>query len=182
MKEYLIKNGEVRKPETEEDIQDIQNLVEMFWIFLRNIESKVKEDSVLDKREVEAGYRLWNKLAGTDYKAQWEYIKIVNIQKETPTKEDDNTLLKSKHYLIVTNILKKTLGVSEEEMSLDSDIREDLGADSLDVLEVIMQIEMEYNYNIYIPDNYIAKMRTIRDIIMYLFSVPEKTISKGGLI
>ena len=66
----------------------------------------------------------------------------------------------------VKNALVKQLRVSENDITVDSKILEDLGADSLDVLQLLMTIEDEYG--IVIPDEALAEFKTVGDIVSYL--------------
>lgn len=62
--------------------------------------------------------------------------------------------------------LAKQLRISENDITPDSKISEDLGADSLDVLELLMDIEDRYG--ITIPDEELGSFVTVNDIISYI--------------
>ncbi len=66
----------------------------------------------------------------------------------------------------VKEILSEQLGIDESEISLDSNIGEDLGADSLDVVDLIMTIEDEYG--IEISDEDVEKVKTVGDFVKYI--------------
>ncbi|NPU86306.1 MAG: acyl carrier protein [Syntrophaceae bacterium] len=68
----------------------------------------------------------------------------------------------------VINIIMEQLGVTREECVPEAAFIEDLGADSLDLVELIM--EMEENFGITIADNELEKIRTIQDAIAFLKS------------
>lgn len=68
----------------------------------------------------------------------------------------------------VENIIMEQLGVTREECVPEAAFIEDLGADSLDLVELIM--EMEENFGITIADNELEKIRTIQDAIAFLRS------------
>lgn len=66
----------------------------------------------------------------------------------------------------VKQILADTLDVNEDELSADTNIATDLGADSLDVVEILMSIEDEFD--IEIPDSEIENIRTIGELVEYI--------------
>ncbi len=66
----------------------------------------------------------------------------------------------------IKRILADTLDVSEEEISADTNIATDLGADSLDVVEILMSIEDEFE--IEIPDSEIENIRTVGELVDYI--------------
>jgi len=66
----------------------------------------------------------------------------------------------------IKEILAAQLDVDAEEMSLDTKIADDLGADSLDVVELLMAIEDEFDVEI--PDEEIEKLKTIGDVVDYI--------------
>ncbi len=68
----------------------------------------------------------------------------------------------------VINIIMEQLDVTREECNLEASFIDDLGADSLDLVELIM--EMEENFGIEIADNELEKIRTIQDAIDFLRS------------
>ena len=65
-------------------------------------------------------------------------------------------------------IIAEQLGVEEDEISLDTSFKEDLGADSLDLFELTMALEDEYD--IEIPAEELESIETIGDVIRYLNS------------
>ena len=66
----------------------------------------------------------------------------------------------------IKTLLAEQLDVDAEEMSLDTKIADDLGADSLDVVELLMSIEDEFEVEI--PDEEIEKLKTIGDVVEYI--------------
>lgn len=68
----------------------------------------------------------------------------------------------------VITIIMEQLDVTREECRLEASFIDDLGADSLDLVELIM--EMEENFGIEIADNELEKIRTIQDAIDFLRS------------
>ncbi|MCE2485544.1 MAG: acyl carrier protein [Desulfurellaceae bacterium] len=68
----------------------------------------------------------------------------------------------------VTEIICEQLGVSREEVTQEASFIEDLGADSLDIVELVMALEEEYNTEI--SDEDVEKIRTVKDVITYIDS------------
>ena len=68
----------------------------------------------------------------------------------------------------VKEILSKQLEVSVDEIQLANSLQEDLGADSLDVVEIVMALEDEFS--IEITDEETAKIKTVDDIVKYIDS------------
>ena len=66
----------------------------------------------------------------------------------------------------IKELLAEQLDASEDDMSMDTDIANDLGADSLDVVELLMAIEDEFD--IEIPDDKIEVIKTIGDLVKYI--------------
>lgn len=66
----------------------------------------------------------------------------------------------------VKEILAKQLRVDVDSLSDDTDIVDDLGADSLDVVEMLMTIEQEYG--VVVPDEAIMTFKTVGDVAKYI--------------
>ncbi len=66
----------------------------------------------------------------------------------------------------VKQIVVEQLGVKEEEVSEDSSFVDDLGADSLDTVELVMALEEEFNCEI--PDEEAEKITTVQEAISYI--------------
>lgn len=66
----------------------------------------------------------------------------------------------------VQRIIVEQLGAEPDEIQFSSRFVEDLGADSLDIVELIMAFEEEFN--IEIPDEKSEKMRTVGDVVNYI--------------
>ncbi len=63
-------------------------------------------------------------------------------------------------------ILAEQLDADIDEMTMDTDIARDLGADSLDVVELLMSIEDEFSVEI--PDEEIENIKTIGELVEYI--------------
>lgn len=66
----------------------------------------------------------------------------------------------------IKTILAEQLDADKEEMTLETNIAKDLGADSLDVVELLMSIEDEFEVEI--PDEEIENIRTIGELVDYI--------------
>ena len=65
----------------------------------------------------------------------------------------------------VRDILVDQLDVEEEKVTMDASITDDLGADSLDVVDLVMSLEEEFDVEI--PDNQVENIKTVGDIVRY---------------
>jgi acyl carrier protein len=79
----------------------------------------------------------------------------------TPT-EDDMSDVEEK----VKDIIVEELGVEREKLTSEASFMEDLGADSLDTVELVMAFEKEFDIDI--PDEEAEKLRTVGDALKYL--------------
>lgn len=68
----------------------------------------------------------------------------------------------------VSKVIVDRLGVDESEVKLEASFREDLGADSLDVVELVMELEDEFDMEI--SDEDAEKIATVGDAISYIES------------
>ena len=68
----------------------------------------------------------------------------------------------------VKSIVADQLDVEEEKVTAEASITEDLGADSLDVVDLVMSIEEEFD--IEIPDEAVENIKTVGDIVSYIES------------
>ena len=68
----------------------------------------------------------------------------------------------------VKEIIAKELGVERDKLTNEASFMEDLGADSLDTVELVMEFEKEFNIDI--PDEDAEKLRTVGDALNYLTS------------
>lgn len=68
----------------------------------------------------------------------------------------------------VKQIIAEELGIEEDSILIESDLSEDLGADSLDAIELIMEIESQFDVEI--ADSEATKIKKVSDIVSYLES------------
>jgi len=66
----------------------------------------------------------------------------------------------------VKDIIAEELGIELDEIKMESDLTEDLGADSLDAIELIMEIESQFDVEI--ADSDATKIKAVSDIVEYL--------------
>jgi acyl carrier protein len=64
------------------------------------------------------------------------------------------------------DIIAEQLSVEADEVNMDSNIQDDLGADSLDVVDLITTIEDEFDLSI--PDEAVEEIKTVGDIVNYI--------------
>jgi acyl carrier protein len=72
----------------------------------------------------------------------------------------------------VKSIVAEQLGVKEEEVTNDASFVEDLGADSLDTVELVMALEEEFETEI--PDEEAEKITTVQEAIDYITARQSK--------
>ena len=66
----------------------------------------------------------------------------------------------------VKKILCDQLDLDEEQVTEDSEVIDDLGADSVDIVDLVMTLEEEFDTEI--PDEDIENLRTVGDIVKYI--------------
>jgi len=66
----------------------------------------------------------------------------------------------------IVDIITNQLGVEREAVTAEANVIDDLGADSLDVVELVMALEE--SFDVEIPDEDAEKIRTVKDIFDYL--------------
>jgi acyl carrier protein len=77
-----------------------------------------------------------------------------------------NALLTKKDTQTVIEILTKELDIAPEQLTLDAKLTEDLGADSLSHVQIIMKLEDEFE--ITIPDEQAEKVQTVGDVFQLM--------------
>ena len=63
-------------------------------------------------------------------------------------------------------IISEVLNIDEDEITMDSTFTDDLGADSLDVVELVMALEEKFEVEI--PDSEAEKLKTIQDVVTFV--------------
>ncbi|MCQ8212300.1 acyl carrier protein [Cetobacterium somerae] len=66
----------------------------------------------------------------------------------------------------IREIVVEQLGVDADQVTLEANFVEDLGADSLDTVELIMAFEEEFDVEI--PDTEAEKIKTVQDVVNYI--------------
>ena len=74
-------------------------------------------------------------------------------------------------YEEVKTILARQLRIAPERVTLEAQIKKDLGADSVDILQLLMRLEDDYG--ITIPDQELAKFETVSDVVNFLDNLPK---------
>lgn len=72
----------------------------------------------------------------------------------------------------VKNIIVDQLSLEPEEISMESSFIDDLGADSLDIVELVMALETEFDLEI--PDEEAEKISTVGDVVEYIKNNTEE--------
>lgn len=67
-------------------------------------------------------------------------------------------------------IIAKQLGIEVEKINMDSKFKEELGIDSLDIFEIVMEVEEQYSVEI--PTEDLEDMRVVADLVNYLECLP----------
>lgn len=74
-------------------------------------------------------------------------------------------------YEEVKAILARQLRIAPEKVTLEAQIKRDLGADSIDILQLLMRLEDDYG--IVIPDQELAKFETVNDVVTFLNNIQK---------
>jgi len=72
----------------------------------------------------------------------------------------------------ITAIIGEQLGVEAATLAPEANLLDDLGADSLDVVELVMALEEEFQ--IEVPDDHVENIRTIGDVVQYMTTRVEQ--------
>lgn len=84
-----------------------------------------------------------------------------------------NTILSETTVMRVQDILMEQLSVERSQITPDAGIMSDLGADSLDMVEISMTVEETFNLTI--PDEDVENIRTVADLYEALATLLERT-------
>ena len=66
----------------------------------------------------------------------------------------------------VKQIIVEQLDVEEDKVTLDANIQDDLGADSLDIVDLVMSFEEEFDLEI--PDDQVENIKTVGDVVKFV--------------
>lgn len=75
----------------------------------------------------------------------------------------------------VKAILAEQFDVEEDKVTADTDLQEDLGADSLDVVDLLMSIEDEFGVEV--PDDEIENIKTVGSLVSYIEEIRRLSCS-----
>jgi acyl carrier protein len=95
-------------------------------------------------------------------------MTVVPLEQRThiPSEEREMTAMDMKKRIV--EIIATQLGIDQADITPQANVVDDLGADSLDVVELIMALEEEFNLEI--PDEEAEKIKNVQDIFTYLES------------
>ena len=68
----------------------------------------------------------------------------------------------------IKKIIAKNLSISEDKVTMEADFVNDLGADSIDLVEIYMDLEDEFNMSI--PDQDLPNIKTVGDLVKFIES------------
>lgn len=66
----------------------------------------------------------------------------------------------------IKKIIAKNLSINEEKVTMEADFINDLGADSIDLVEIYMDLEDEFNTSI--PDQELPNIKTVGDLVNFI--------------
>ena len=72
----------------------------------------------------------------------------------------------------IKDIIVEQLAVEEDAVTMEASITDDLGADSLDVVDLVMSIEE--SFDVEIPDEEVENIKTVGDIVKYIENKVEE--------
>ena len=72
----------------------------------------------------------------------------------------------------IKDLIVEQLDVEEDAVTMEASITEDLGADSLDVVDLVMSIEE--SFDVEIPDEEVENIKTVGDIVKYIENKVEE--------
>ena len=79
----------------------------------------------------------------------------------------------------VINILKAEANADERDITLQSDLQNDIGLESIDIITVVFELEDEFN--IEIPDQDIENVKTAGDIVTYVQNKVSTSVTNSGV-
>jgi acyl carrier protein len=88
------------------------------------------------------------------------------------TEEPEKTMAEKTIEQRVKDIIVEQLGVNADQVTPDAKFIEDLGADSLDTVELVMALEEEFGSEI--PDEQAEKLQSVGDVIKYIEDLQQK--------
>ena len=93
-------------------------------------------------------------------------MQLIHIGKQKKNNKNEKRTLVMEEFEKLKQIIADVLSVDPEEVKMETTFMDDLGADSLDVYQIIMGIEEEFD--IEISNAAIKRMKTVGDILSYL--------------
>lgn len=71
----------------------------------------------------------------------------------------------------IKKVIAEQLSVDEDSIEMETSLVEDLKADSLDIVEMVMELESEFDVEI--PDDELANMKTVADVVTFIEKIKE---------
>jgi acyl carrier protein len=95
-------------------------------------------------------------------------MTVVPVEERSPISLEEHEMTAVDMKKRIVEIIATQLGIDQADITPQANVVDDLGADSLDVVELIMALEEEFNLEI--PDEEAEKIKNVQDIFTYMES------------
>jgi len=96
----------------------------------------------------------------------WKIIMNLSLGKEKRKKLEEKNMTKEEIFEELKELVTDQLGVEDDEVTLEASIQDDLGADSLDLVDLAMEVEEKFGVKI--SDEDLENIKMIGDIVTYI--------------